>query len=238
MASLPDKVLADLMSRSEIMMHRMLQLAHFDMTHRECLQLIAPPEHIDILSSVSDIADVASSQQWMRVEVPYVLDGVPKPSVLLYMRTHEGVEPPLRPRVAKWHGQQPDIERKITAWLEQRYVNGRLCRTVKYVLGELQTLCDTGHQIRYLWPAIMHLTVGTDNDHTRRWVNKYGAYRAVKNAPAIPPELRKAMQDTATWLTQAALLAEVPPAKIGQVQIEGPSTPAGFLLGPHVLYRD
>jgi hypothetical protein len=238
MASLPDKVLADLMQRSEVMMHRMLQLAHFDLTHRECLQLIAPPEHIDILCSVSDIADVTSSHSWITVNVPYYIDGVSNPEVLLYMRTHEGVEPPLRPRVAKWHGKQPDIEQKVIAWVEQRLIHGRLCRTTKYVLGELQKLCDNGHQIRYLWPAIMHLTVGTDNDHTRRWVSKYGAYRAVKNAPAIPPELRKAMQDTATWLTQAALLAEVPPAEIGPVQIERPSLTAGFTLGPHVFYRD
>jgi hypothetical protein len=238
MASLPEKVFEDLKNRTQsVMMWRMLQLAHFDLTHRECLQLIAPPQHIDILFSVSDIADVQSSQDWMTVDVPYELDGVRNPSMLLYMRTHEGIEPPLRPRKIKWHGKQPEIEKKVTTWLEQRLIHGRLSATTKYVLGELQKLCDTGHQIRYLWPAIMHLTVKSESDHTGRWVDKYGAYRAVKSAPSISPELRKAMQDTSTWLTQASLLAEVPEAKVGQVMPEKCGHQA-FKIGGQIIYRD
>jgi hypothetical protein len=55
----------------------------------------------------------------------------------------------------------------------------------------------------------MHLVAAKDDDHVTRWRERWGHYRAVKNAPHLPPGIRKAMTETSTWLAQAVLIADI-----------------------------
>lgn len=219
--AIPDKVVTQLRSQVEVMLYRHLQLHPFDMTHDECLRLIAPSEHIEILKSVAQYADVSSHNDWVNLTVPYEIDGRDHPQVTMMMRTHEGVEPPLRPRAPVWRGFAPHhIQNKVINWMTHRLYHGRMASTSLYVLDTINNICDKGEQVRYLWPAVMHLFTSEQNEHAQRWRDKFGHYKGVKNTPGIEPALRKAMIETSTWLTQASLIADIPAQETGPVRID------------------
>lgn len=217
---LPDRVVTDLKDRVSTMTYRMQALhGEFPMTHRECLELVAPPQHIEFLMSATEWADVSSHENEMSVTVPYEIDGVFHPMVDLKMRTHAGKEPPLRPRLPRWHAVDDRLQKMVITWVDHRLATTRMAAAVEWVIEELALRCDSGQQVRYLWPAIMHLCKLSESEHTLRWVDKNGAYRAVKSTPHIGPHLRKALHATSEWLTKASLIDTIEEPRMGQVGI-------------------
>lgn len=186
----------------------MLRTLKFDMTHDECISLVAPSEDINLLKTASKVAQVSSADDWMIIQAPAVLDGVARPQVMLMMRTHAQQTPPLRPRYPEWQRQHSEVGQKVLAWLEQRLIIGRRFGTARYVLNRLRNDCDSGQQLRFMFPAVMHLCRAGVNERMDRWIEKFGAYKPCKYTPAISPAFKAAIQDSAALLTTVALLGD------------------------------
>jgi hypothetical protein len=194
-----------------------LRTLSFDMTHEECLRLIAPPEHIDILTKASEFANVKSSEDWMQLEVPALVDGATTAQVMLQMRTHAQKPPPLTPRTPWWQFQTDENHAagdKVISWLTKRYEIGRRFGTALFVLHELNKMCENGHQLRYMWPVVMHLCKDGVEPKMDKWKEKHGAYKPCRFTPAVSPLLKQAIQDSAALLTSAALMGEDVPRQL------------------------
>lgn len=192
----------------DVLLDRMKCLIPFEMTHRECIELVAPAEHIEILTNAAKYADIQASEDYMRLHIPATVDGETHLEVHLQMRTHGQKEPPLRPRTPQW---TPGLAAgdKVIAYTEQRLVLGRRFGLAYYVLNELDRLCDSGSQMRYLWPVCMHLVKGAlDDSRTGKWAEKFAHFKACRSTPAISPQLKQAIQDTSALLTSAVLMGE------------------------------
>lgn len=203
----------------------MLRTLHFEMTHEECLHLVAPSKHHEMLTLAATIANVNHGHHWMTLSVPAFVDGCNTERVKLLMRTHAEKTPPLTPRDPFWQlptEQAPFIAgEKVIAWLGQRYVLGRKFAVVREVLNWLNRNCENSTQVRYMFPAVMHLTKPGLDAKMDRWLAKYSDYKAVKSTPSVSPELKKAIQDASALLTQCALIGdELPEATRTEVLIE------------------
>lgn len=219
MASLPTRVVDALKDATSVVNCRMSWLHQFEMTHRECLQLVAPPEHIDLLISATEWANVNTYESSMEVKIPATVDGVDHPEISLTMRTHAGQEPPIRPRAPRWRAAPPEVQLKAIKFAEHQLAVDRLTSLTKHIIEWMEDKCETGQQVRYLWPSIMHLCKLSGSEHVQRWVDKFGAYRAVKSAPHVPLYMRKAIQQTSELLTKAALLDEIKAPEEGEVAV-------------------
>lgn len=235
MPAMHDDVYKAMEERLNDMKNKMVSLIPFDMSHEECIHLIAPSEHIDILTTAAKFADITSSESWMHVQVPAMVDGESSPSVCLMMRTHAQKEPPLRPRNPFW--QLPDKTNlvagdKVIEWLTKRFEIGRRFGTALYVLQELNRTCDTGTQLRYMLPVVMHLCKPNVHPRMDRWAEKFAAYKPCRFTPAVSPELKRAIQDTAALLTSSALIGEDVPARLpGEVDIYANNLPTFCIDG-------
>lgn len=209
-----------------------------EFSHDECLRLIAEPEHHFALRETAKFARVSSSEDYFSVTLPFVLDGVTKPEVHLKMRTHEGHEPPLIPRLPLFNVDAiPEHRVKlITAHVERRLYDLRMCATIREILSWLSENCDNGHQVRYLYPAVMHLYQRGVDVHADKWAEKYGAFKAARFTPSVSTEMRKAMIETSTWLTQASMLTDVKGPELGPVEIHL-AIAAAFEFEGSVVYR-
>jgi hypothetical protein len=205
---------------------RMVDLIPFDLTHYECIRLIAPSDHIPILTEASKYADIKSHEQWFSVHIPAFIDGEGHVKVDLLMRTHAQKEPPLRPRTPFWQvglgGQDCTIAgEKVIAWTTKRLELGRRFGIARWTLYELAKMCDTGTQMRYLWPVVMHLCHPRHSPRMDAWADKHAMYKPVRYAPAVSPLLKKAIQDSSALLTSAVLMGEnIEPIPPGEVQID------------------
>lgn len=199
---------------------RMLQLQPFDMSHDECLHLLAPTYHHEILKTAATVAELSpASHAYITVRVPYTLDGVENPTFDLTMRTHAGKEPPLRPRSPTWQPCDLAIQKKVTDWGEHYLRTMRMTATVRWIVERLSEICDTGHQVRYVWPAILHLCSDTSCEDTRKWAQKYAARTVPRAVPQITPAFRKILMDASEWCAQAVLLSEIKGQEHGEVTI-------------------
>jgi hypothetical protein len=214
-----DKVVGELKTRAAVFGWRMKQLQPFHMTHQECLDLVCPSHYHEILWNAARVADIEGDITDMTITIPHEIDGVSHPKFDLMMRTHEGREPPLRPRGPAWLSCDPAIHNKVIAWATHSLVVNRQAATVKWVVEHLQEICDTGHQIRYLWPAVLHLCAGSANEDVHKWVDKYGQRIAPRSMPKITPQVRKILGDTSEWCAQAVLLSEIPAIQQHEVVI-------------------
>lgn len=220
MPAMHDIVFSNMEARLAEKRDIMLRTLSFEMTHAECMQLIAPPDHIDILTKAAKFADVRSSEAWMKLAVPAVIDGDNDVKVLLCMRTHAEKQPPLMPRDPQWQSGQAG--HKVIAWLTKRFEIGRRFGAARHVLYTLNHECDNGHQMRYMWPAVLHLCRDGMSDRMDRWIEKYSAYKPCKHTPAISREMKTAIQDSSALLTSMALIGEdVPEPTISFVEISG-----------------
>lgn len=189
------------------------------MTHQECLDLLAPKHHHELLWNAASIARISSDADEMVVQIPHVLDGVANPEFCLMMRTHEGQEPPLQPRAPVWRSCDPAIQQKVIGWATWYLKQTRMTRTVQWLVDWLFENCDNGHQIRFLWPAILHLTAKSDNSDVEAWVKKYGLRVVPRNMPRITPEIRRILTETSEWCAQCVLIEDVKKAAHQQTTI-------------------
>ena len=188
------------------MRDRMLALHPFNMTHEECLELVAPPEHHTILRDASSIAWVHSSVDWMTVTVPG------NGEVLLQMRTHGQKEPPLVPRSPKWHPCEPG--ERVIQWVQKRIEIGKQFALAKWVLGELADKCETGAQVRYLWPSVLLLCDGDYSDDytgekTKKWKAKNAAFKPQRSLPVLSQGLKEAIRTASATLTASSMIDEI-----------------------------
>lgn len=196
----------------------MVRLIPFSMTHEECIRLVAPAEHVEILTNASKYADIKSSEAWMTVRVPVGIDGELNPEVQLMMRTHAEKSPPLIPRAPQW--QRGYDGRRVILWLQKRFELGRRFGTARHVLRTLNHACETGAQLRYMFPAVLQLCEAGRNPRMDRWMTKHATYRPCKFTPAVSPELKRAIQDSSALLTSAMLIGEdIPERVVGEVDI-------------------
>lgn len=227
MPAMHDNVLTSMADALENYKQRMMRLIPFDLTHRECIELVAPSEHIEILTHAASYADIRASEEWIQLQCPAYADGEAGVQVVLYMRTHGQKTPPLRPRTPFWQVPKDAgphshaAGEKVIAWMTKRLEIGRRFGLARHVLRTLNAACDSGTQLRYMFPAVMHLTAGRNDERTVKWATKYGEYKACRHTPAVSPQLKRAIQDSSALLTSAVLLGDdVPEREWGEVQID------------------
>jgi hypothetical protein len=215
-----DQMLGILATKKDLM----LRLVPFDMTHDECINLVAPSEHIPMLKEAAKIADINASEGWVNIQVPDIVDGEHNVGVALYMRTHAQKTPPLRPRNPWWQLPAPGVIEagdKVIAWCTKRLEIGRRFGTANYVLQQLNNTCENGTQLRFMLPVVMHLCKPGMSPRMDKWVEKYAAFKACRHTPAVSPQLKKAIQDTSALLTSCALIGDdVPERASGEVDID------------------
>ncbi len=224
MPSMHDDVYHAMVTNLDVLRDRMLTLIPFDMTHRECLELIAPPEHLDILTGAAKYADIHAAEEWVAVYTPAVVDGEKRVRVRFQMRTHAEKEPPLRPRHPEW---QPGRggHAKAIAWVDARLRLGRRFGLAHRVLYELREACDTGAQLRYVWPACMHLLKPAREDaqadlRVETWAKKHAEFKPQRHTPSLSLAMRDAVREAGALITSAVLMGEdVQPAPLGEVLI-------------------
>ena len=230
MPAMHNDVMENMVSNLNSMKDRMINLVPFDLTHDECIELVAEADHIPILKGAAKYAELKASVDWMSLCVPWTIDGETNITCVLQMRTYGEKEPPLRPRVPMW---QPNKSggAKVIEWLTKRLELGRRFGLAHHVLHTLNDACDTGAQMRYLWPPVMHLTklrnINNNCDQrTKRWAEKYAGYKPQRYCPAVTPAMKAAIQDTSALLTSAVLMGEeVRTPEIGEVEIDCWSLP-------------
>lgn len=231
MPAMHDEVLHHMYDILEAKCSLMLRLKPFSMTHEEVLSLLAPEEDVELLLRASKIAEVYGSMEWMTLEAPVFVDGEGAAGVSFRMRTHNFKRPPLRPVHLNWqlprHPERAELAERVTDWLYNRYVVGRKFGMAKYVLRELNKVCTHGSQLTYLMPTISHLCRRGLSPRMDTWLDRFGAFKAIKNAPALSLPLRKATGDAAALLTSLALLGDdIPEPELGEVEIKASNMPS------------
>jgi hypothetical protein len=194
-----------------------LRTLSFDMTHEECLHLVAPARHIEILTEASLFANVKSSEDWMVLDIPALIDDSISAKVSLQMRTHAQKAPPLMPRNPWWQfdtDENRTAGAKVIAWMTKRYEIGRRFGTAYFVLNELNKMCESGHHLRYMWPAVLHLCKDGVEPKMDKWKEKHSDYKVCRFTPAVSPLLKHAIQDSAALLTSVALMGEDVPQQL------------------------
>lgn len=207
-------MLTRLVNKCELMVRTIPPLG---MTHQECLELVAPAEHVDLLIKAAEFASVKASDAWMRVKIPGTVDGEIDQRAYLSMLTHAERSPPLQPKYPQW--QPGKSGHKIIEWLTKRYEIGRRFGTARYVLNYLDAECDNSAQLRYMFPSVLTLCQAEADPRMEKWIAKNAAYKPCKFAPAVPPYIKKAIQDASALLTSSVLIGEdVPLPDFGYVQ--------------------
>lgn len=217
MPAMHDDVLAKMVEHLQEKLALMMRLVPFNITHEECINLVAPSEHIPILTQAAQVANINAYQNWMTLQVPAIVDDCSSPNVMLMMCTRAKKDPPLMPRNPWW---QPPSRLnipagdKVIAWLTKRYEFGRKFGTAQYVLQHLNRECENGRQLRYMLPPVLHLCKAGANVRMDTWMVKHAAYKPCRYAPALSPQLKRAVQDTAALLTSAMLIGDEVPERL------------------------
>jgi len=224
MPAMHDIVLKEMQEQLEKKCGLYLRTIPFVMTHDECLQLVAPAAHHALLRTAAEVAMVSASECWMELEVPAIVDGASSPKVVMLMRYVGGKAPPLVPRSPWW--QMPTANNigastKVIDWLTKRYEIGRRFGTARHVLNRLNDECSSGAQLRYMFPAVLHLCKVGANPKMDAWVERFGPYKACRHTPSVSPDFKRAIQDSSALLTSVALMGEdVPEAERTEVMID------------------
>ena len=187
MPAMHDEVRDLMVSNLEEKCKLMLRLKPFSMTHEECLRLVAPRHHVDLLLEASKIAATTWYGREIKVTVPAHVDGSPlEPEITFTLTSHAYKDPPLVPSHPSWQADAPrEVADRVVSWLLNRYEVGRKFGMAKHVLFELNRLCTHGSQLTYLMPTVSHLCVRGKSSRMDTWLDRFGAYKPVKNAPAL-----------------------------------------------------
>ena len=222
MPAMHDEVRDAMVANLEEKCKLMLRLKPFSMTHEECLRLVAPAHHVGLLLEASKIANNWGGHE-MEVTVPAFVDECPSmPEVTFTLTTGNYKDPPLAPKNPMWQAGAPrEVVDRVVSWVFNRYDVGRRFGMAKHVLFELNRLCTHGSQLTYLMPTVSHLCVRGKSPRMDAWLDRFGAYKPVKNAPALSLPLRKATGDAAALLTTLSLLGDdIPEPEVGEVAIK------------------
>jgi hypothetical protein len=239
MPAMHDEVFTIMDDNIEKKKRLMLRLYPFSMKYEEALSLVAPKEHVALLLAASRIADIPnpspfsmrSTHRHMQVQVPAYMDDTAGAKVQFTLRTHDHKEPPLIPLNPAWQlpetPEQVALGERVIQWAEKRIEVGRRFAMLRHVLRELNRNCTSGSQLTYLMPTISHLCERGRSTRMDTWLDRFGAFKPVKNAPALSLEMRKATGEAASLLTSVAMLGDdVPEPEEGEVAIDIYSMPS------------
>lgn len=221
MPAMHDEVRDAMVANLEEKCKLMLRLKPFSMTHEECLSLVCPPEHVRLLIEASKIANTWGGRE-MKVALPAHVDCAPSEPEITFTLSVHYKDPPLAPKNPVWQADAPrDLVDRVVDWAFNRYEVGRKFGMAKHVLLELNRLCTHGSQLTYLMPTVSHLCVRGKSSRMDTWLDRFGTYKPVKNAPALSLALRKATGDAAALLTTLSLLGDdIPEPEVGEVAIK------------------
>lgn len=195
---------------------RRVALIPFDLTHEECIELIADEDIIPLLMTAGKHADFQASKKFIPVHIPELaFENADHSRVNTYimMRTHGKKEPPLIPRNVRWHPGTPGAEKII------RYITQWVALNLQYAcateaLNCLIRLCETGQQVRYLWPPVLHLCTALDKsasgDPAIDWGERHAEFKKPTWLPALTQPMRAVLQEGTKAITASALIGSDP----------------------------
>lgn len=174
-------------------------------TYREMLQLIAPPEHVDFLLRVREIADVGRYGGRDSGQLKIASHKGKDVSVEFSVTGYEGT--PAMPNGPLWLNHFPE-NRALAVELERcsrEYADVAIeWGLVKTVFKYLNKHCKTVAQVRYLWPSVLGImSVKDDLDGLRRELTPLMVPR---NLPSLPQEVRALCRQTSAIVATALLL--------------------------------
>lgn len=188
--------------------NRMKSLHPMSLTHKEYLDLLAPPEHHQTLMDAAEFADV-SSNLYKNIDFLHPsFEGIVDGPVSLFCTIHKpGKTMPLAPRNSVILKDAPkEIRDKLAGWvLTVADINFNAART-RALMWWLNDNCNTAAQVRFLWPTIVHIAA-LDED-TRSLADKMREIKKISTLPALPLEVTAACKSTSKWVAMMSLLSD------------------------------
>jgi hypothetical protein len=161
--------------------------------------MLARPEHRDMLKRTPKVAAINAYYSSPTIDVIWPSD----PPVKLTVCTSSGdVFLPKKPSLQK--DADPEAVEQITHWVNHTVSTGRDFGRAAFVLSELNNLCSTKTQMRYLFPSVVPLC--RMNEEMAKVALAIGPFRVPKNLPPVPFGLREAAKLAAATVTAAMLL--------------------------------
>lgn len=188
------------------------------LSHDEHLALFVAPELHAAYRTVASTAILTSAQTHkfkfgngnggnIEIEISLHREGDRAPLVPRHRETGQGLAPTAPPALLE----------RITSWVTERWELGKEFSLVGAVIDRLDAMCMRPEHVRFYFPSIVTLLelVAVPQELSERLNTPMS-----KDAPALPPELRRALRTTAATVAGAALLTDVdddpryPPAEM------------------------
>lgn len=114
---------------------------------------------------------------------------------------------PINGNVIAHNGNDALVER-VTEAINQRARIGKDYARVKKVLYELDKLCASPEQIRYVWPGVLILCAASTDNELKDLGARLNEFKQPGKLPTLPVGLRDACRTTATTLAGSQLIPD------------------------------
>lgn len=171
-------------------------------TVEDFLEAYVPAHHIGILRDAADIAHARPISLYMTV---------PHTHVKLSFSSDKYLTP------KNLYPQGNDASKKVFAellrWENAVFEHHKMAAMSLHVFKHIVEACSTHAEVRYMWPAVVHLApASVAYPRVQNFFNKVAEFKPVKSWPSVPPEIKRAMAETKEWLTTFKLVEnETPP---------------------------
>jgi len=210
MVAIPQRHLYQLENSITKLGEKWINFHNVGFSHAEFLTMFAPEGHWEFLNSASEIAEVNASGGWRDSEFndPRFTEAFGSSHVRLMFQVHLiNNRAPLMPRNKVILASIPqDVRDKLTSWVIERTEIMFNINRVRAVLSWLSTHCDSGPQIRFLWPSIIALA--SLNESTHDLGDRLRELRPPRSLPALPSEVKAGCRMASTTIASAMLLGE------------------------------
>lgn len=197
----------------ELAIRMQVTLEHPTIRPHQAVNLLARPEHRDMLNKVGKIAAVHTYYSPPAVELMWPTE--PPVKITFCCSDASCSYLPKKPALQK--DADPEIVALVTQWVTHTVNVARDFGRVCFVLDRLNELCGTKVQFRYLFPSIVPLC--RMNEEMTKVAEAIGPFRVPKNLPPVPIGLRDAARLAAATITSAMLLEPATGEKQKTVQI-------------------
>ncbi len=214
--AIPNIVIDVMRANLRLAFQKHVSLHRCALTWRDAMNLIAPPNHVDALFDLADIADINAYAATANIAMPMQLDCVPSPAVqFVFNRNSDYKRAPLMPRYPQWNrALYPAMAQAVAAQVEHEMKTQRMYASAFHVLDHLNALCTEGSQVRSIWPAVQLLCSDVDSaavnlesvQSALAWRDKHAKQKVHRSLPRIDPAYRKVLIETSEWLTLASIL--------------------------------
>ncbi|HLL29014.1 MAG TPA: hypothetical protein VKT73_15360 [Xanthobacteraceae bacterium] len=188
----------------------MAKTQSIELTHDEVLDLIADPEDAFILKRAGVLTNLNSVDQ---TQIGYPVGGEHHAVIQATCRPHNGKSPPVLPAraTARYDQISDSLRAKLNAWAELRMETAKGFSLAHYALDNLVSTCGSAQQMRFYWPVILTLCDGVDE--LKEFADKIRDFRAPKNTPSLPEDLRQACRISSGIITASKLIEAAPAPK-------------------------